>query len=607
MSEKTKYLLIIETAPAVQISKDENGAYIFEGIFGEIGVKNKNGRIYDESEYLPQIECLQPKVKAGTLLGELDHPQTFDVSLSKASHVIEKLEYEKDSKKVIGRIRLLNTSNGKEAQALAEGGVPLHISSRAAGVVESNGHVRIKKLFTYDLVADPGFENAQLKRVNEQYGFANDDSVHVFEVPDDYFGDTYIKENNPENMEDNKFVSIPDFDKWSKYISKELTDLKTTVKESKTESGIEYSEAIAQKLNQLFEYVNYIGGNVDKLISHNNYLTEGLNQIKSYATHVGDGANKSIQFSNYLSETLETVVQHLNHVAGKTNESINFGEYQGAELEKAIKYIEHVAQGANQIKEYVKYLGESSNSLAQYSNYLGEGFNKHVNYTEYLKGNIETVGNYSNYVGEKLNKFAKGATDAFTVDEESNLISTKHKQPKEDYKTEITEKLNAILESAKKQTVEGNLHFLRFLPKEKQDSFYALDAEKQTAIIEAFTGKNYFNSVQVEQIYEAAINPVQKDDGLNFVRNMPEEYRGAWDKMSETGKARIIAESKYHNLNSQYQINNFWQTRELRDIVIELEKINESAKTEKITDNSAIENERAQYIIKSVQRMNNRY
>lgn len=605
MSDKIKHLLIIETAPAVQIKKDDNGTYVFEGIFGEIGVKNKNGRIYDESEYLPQIESLQPKVNAGTLLGELDHPQSFDVSLSKASHVIEKLEYEKDSKKVIGRIRLLNTTHGKEAQALAEGGVPLHISSRAAGVVESNGHVRIKKLFTYDLVADPGFENAQLKRVNEQYGFANDDSVHVFEVPENFFSDTYIKENNPKNMEENKFVSVPDFEKWSKYISKEMTDLKAAIKENKTETGIEYSEAIAQKLNQLFEYVNYIGGNVDKLISHNNYLTESLNQVKAYSTHIGEYTNKSIEFSDYLSETLETVVEHLNHVAEKTNQSINFGEYQGAELEKAIKYIEHVAKGANQIKEYTEYLGKNTNELANYSNYLGEGFNKHVNYTEYLKGNIETVGNYSNYVGEKLDKFAKGATGAFRVEEETKPEDKK--QQGKDYKSEITEKLNAILESAKKQTVEGNLHFLRFLPKEKQDGFYALEADKQTAVVKALEGQNFYNSRQVEQIYESAINPAQKDDGLGFVRNMPNEYREAWDKLSEGRKNQIIAESKYHNLNTEYQITNFWQTRDLRDTVIALEKVNESAKTEKNSENSAINSEIAQYIITKVQRMNNRY
>ncbi|MFW6130133.1 MAG: S80 family phage morphogenetic serine protease, partial [Atribacterota bacterium] len=380
MSEKVKQLLIIETAPAVSIQKDNNGNYVFEGIFGEIGVKNKNGRIYDESEYIPQIDLLQEKIKSGTLLGELDHPEKFDVSLSKASHVIESLSYDKDSKKVMGRIRLLNTTSGKEAQALAEGGVPLHISSRAAGVVESNGHVRIKRLFTYDLVADPGFANAQLNRVNEQYGITNNENIHIFEVDEFCNDDTYNKENSSIIMENDniEFVKINDFEKWSKYISKELTELKTNIHENKnSENNNDISESINTKVNDLLEYVNYLANNVNNLISHN----------------------------DYIAENVDKVILHLNHVAENANNGINYSEYQGAELEKAIKYIEHVAKGTNQIKEYVDYLGSSTNKIAQYTDYLGEGMNKHVNYTDYLKNNIETVGNYSNHIGEKFNKF----------------------------------------------------------------------------------------------------------------------------------------------------------------------------------------------------------
>jgi hypothetical protein len=599
MSKKLKYLLIIEAAPAIQIPRNSDGDYVFEGVFGEIGIKNKNGRTYDASEYCPQILALQDKINDNTLLGELDHPQNFEVSLSKASHVIEKLEYNKETKKVIGRIRLLNTSNGKEAQALAEGGIPLHISSRAAGVVEANGHVRMKKLFTYDLVADPGFENAQLKRVNEQYGFSNDENINVYEVPETFFTDRYIKENNLEHMEDNKFVSTPDFEKWSKYISKELTDLKVSLKEGKTESGIDYSEAIAKKVNQLYEYMNYIGGNVYKLISHNNYLTEGLNNVKNYSSHIGEGANKSIEFNNYLSETLETVVKHLNYVAEKTNQSINFGEYQGAELEKAIKYIEHVATGSNKIKEYAKYLGESSNDLAIYTNYLGEGFNNHVNFTEYLKENIETVGNYSDIVGKKFNSFVQ------KTDPISESLTTINTIPK-NYKEGINEKLEKILESAKKQTVEGNMHFMHFLSKEKQDGFYALDAEKQTVIVKAFEGKQYFNSKQADNIYNESLIIEKKDDGFDFIRNMDSVYRESWDKLSSTRKNQIIAESKYQNLNTQYQINNFWQTRDLRESKIVLEKVNES-KTPVATEESVINTDKAQGIISAVRRMNNIY
>ena len=74
-------LLILERSSATLSSKSNDGAYILEGIFGEIDKKNKNNRIYTEDEYVPQIEALQEKIKSSKLLGELDHPAKFDISL----------------------------------------------------------------------------------------------------------------------------------------------------------------------------------------------------------------------------------------------------------------------------------------------------------------------------------------------------------------------------------------------------------------------------------------------------------------------------------------------------------------------------------------------
>ena len=58
------------------------------------------------------------------------------------------MRYDKDKKQVLGKIEVLDTTAGKEAKALIDAGIPIHISSRAAGVVEGNGHVKIKKMFT---------------------------------------------------------------------------------------------------------------------------------------------------------------------------------------------------------------------------------------------------------------------------------------------------------------------------------------------------------------------------------------------------------------------------------------------------------------------------
>ena len=49
-----KNLLILERSGSSLVQKSEDGAVVLEGVFTEIGVKNKNNRIYEEAEVLPQ-------------------------------------------------------------------------------------------------------------------------------------------------------------------------------------------------------------------------------------------------------------------------------------------------------------------------------------------------------------------------------------------------------------------------------------------------------------------------------------------------------------------------------------------------------------------------
>jgi hypothetical protein len=69
---------------------------------------------------------------------------------------------------------------------LVDTGVPISISSRAAGVVGENKKVQIKRIFTYDLVADPGFENARLNKINESLGYENDENLVIYDVTKEF-------------------------------------------------------------------------------------------------------------------------------------------------------------------------------------------------------------------------------------------------------------------------------------------------------------------------------------------------------------------------------------------------------------------------------------
>src|SRR3989304_431626 len=164
-------VLILERSGSnLEVRKEDND-YILEGIAAIFGEENNNHRIYEEKEYLPHLEYLIEKIKQNRLVGELDHPEKFDVSLKQISHKIEKLEYVKESRQLKIRVRLLDTPTGKIAKTLVDAGVPISISSRAAGTVSENKKVKIKKIFTYDLVADPGFEKAQLERICESANY----------------------------------------------------------------------------------------------------------------------------------------------------------------------------------------------------------------------------------------------------------------------------------------------------------------------------------------------------------------------------------------------------------------------------------------------------
>ena len=533
-----KKLLILERSKSnLTMSKDADGSVVLEGVFTQIGVKNKNNRIYEESEVLPHIKELQEKVKTNKLLGELDHPKDFDISLSNVSHVIEDLQYDESKKQVLGRIRLLNTSKGKEAQALIEDGIPLHISSRAAGTVDESGKVKIKKFFTYDLVADPGFENAELARVNESYGFEDTEGLYIYEM--DNSEDKINKTNKTDlTMENNSgnFVTVEDFDKYTEYVKNTLDGVKESANSNNDEllqKLVAYTEHVAEKVNQVTDYTEYLSENLDKSISHSDYLAENVDKIKNYSSYLGEELDKSIQYSE--------------HVAEQADKGIAYSNYLGESLEKGIEYSEYVAEKVDQ-------------NIA-YSEYLGEGLAKSIKYTEYIAENVNAVE------GTVINENTEP-----TIEESINE-SIKTKENSKSYKDAISEKLDNLISKAEAKNV-SEMHFMNFLSESKKNEFDSLADNKKVLIVESMNSNSIMSTVQAENVWDSCFITERK--AINFIDDMPEKFRSKWDNLSENRQQQIIAESKFHSLNTPYAIGNFWQTRDMRSTQMNLESINES-------------------------------
>ena len=566
-----KKLLILERQKSnLDITTGEDGSVVLEGVFTEFDVKNKNNRIYEEKEVMPHINELQEKVKTNKLLGELDHPKDFDVSLANVSHVVESLDYDKDKKQVIGKIRLLNTSKGKEAQALIKDGIPLHISSRAAGTVDENGKVKIKKFFTYDLVADPGFENAELSRVNESFGLSNDDGILIYEMEE--------TENNNDNkkdltMENKNYVSVEDFQKYTEYVSGVLSNVKESTNSNNDEvmeKLIKYTEHIAEKVNQVTDYAEYLSENLDKNISYSDYLAENVNSIKDYAS--------------YLAEELDGSIQYSEHVAEMADKGIQYSNYVAENLEKSIDYSEYVAEKVDQNIAYSEYLGENVDKSIKYSEYIAEN----INTPKADSINEGTVNEYGKMEGatptmEEVSKcMDEGMTYEQVCEKYPDADKGKLKEMCEscgkthetvDYKNSIEEKLEKLIAAAEVKNV-SEMNFMNFLGESKKNEFNSLSTEKQAMIVESMNSKPIMSTIQAENIWES--NFIEKKKELDVVNDMPEKFKEKWNNLSEERKSQIVSESRFHPVGNQYGINNFWATRDLRSSQMVTESINES-------------------------------
>ena len=419
-----KPVLIVEnsTNSLIKESAAKND-YILGGIFTEFGVKNRNERIYTANKFLPALQEMNERMSGlGAVYGEFDHPDVFDTSLSRASHIITKANYVAESNHVAGEIRLLSTYWGKEAKALVDDGCPVFVSSRAAGITESDGTVSLKKLFTYDIVADPGFASAKMsvKVLNESLGYNNPQSnFRIYEMSDE------SKINDLFNMNKNEFVTKQQLTDYSKYLVNELASTKKEVKSAiskgnlspkKLEQLLEYYDELNTTNTQVVKYLDYLAEKVqimvnenkslkettDKLIKHNDYLAENLEKAVNYSEYLAENLDKNIAYSEYVAENLDKNISYSEYLAENLDKNISYSEYIAENLDKNIAYSEYIAENLDKNIAYSEYIAENLDKNIAYSEYIAEHVDNNIAYSEYLAEHVEGNIAYSEYIAEHL-------------------------------------------------------------------------------------------------------------------------------------------------------------------------------------------------------------
>ncbi len=611
--EKKKTLLIVEQASSdLKQSVNESSDVIYlEGVFTEFKVRNRNGRIYEANDFIPKMNELMPKIEKKTLLGELDHPVNFDISLKSVSHVVESLTYDEANDRVIGKIRLLNTDAGKQAQALVRDGIPLHISSRAAGQINpQTGKVTLEKLFTYDLVADPGFENAELKRVNEAYGYDNFDNVYIYEceMPEE-------TENNQENITKNmdkvneqQSVNVNDFQKYTEYIASVIEGVKNSVDELKKQ--IKVNESFVPQAStddKMTAYVNYLAEQIQNLSNHNDYLAEQLQKNCDHNDYIADQLEKTINFSDYLAENLNNSIEYSKYLSEKLDENYAHNDYLAEQLQKNCDHNDYLAEKlettgnyANYIAEQLQkncdhndYLAEQLEMTGNYADYLAENLEKNFAHNDYLAEQLNNGFKYNDYLAEQLQKVADSSLINESKEVEENvienpvatgIINENHAAAAEirsriksndEYMSSITEKLDAILNAQTVTVKEDN--FLNFLSEGRKNEFNSLDESSKQMITEAMNAAAVKNEAQANIVWKSVY---ESKKGLDLVENMPKVYRERWDNLTDKRKNEILNEAKFYKLKTTNDIEYFWSTRDFRNETMVVEKVeNDNAKT----------------------------
>ena len=419
-----KPILIVENnANPLKESIQGSGSkkdYILGGIFTEFDIKNRNERIYTAQKFLPCLQELNERIQnMGVVYGEFDHPDVFDTSLSRASHIIRKARFVKESNRVEGEIKLLNTYWGKEAKSLVDDGCPVFVSSRAAGVTESDGTVTLKKLFTYDIVADPGFGSARMKSINESFGFSNKTNFRIYEMSDE------SKINDLFKMNKNDYVTKQQLSDYSKYLVNEIATTKKAAQSAiksgninpkKLEQLLEYYEELNKTNSQIVKYLDYLAEKVQvvvnenkslksttkKLISHNDYLAENLEKAINYSEYVAESVDKNISYTKYLAENLDKNISYSEYVAENVDKNISYSNYLAENVDKNITYSNYLAENLDKNIAYSEYIAENLDKNIAYSEYIAENLDKNIAYSEYIAENLDKNIAYSEYIAENL-------------------------------------------------------------------------------------------------------------------------------------------------------------------------------------------------------------
>ena len=506
-----KKCLLYETLNNVQSmsvneSLENNKKVIrLSGVFGVCGVKNNNNRVYNKQNYGMMVEALQHQILESGCPGELEHPNSMNITLENVSHKIESIQMNQDGT-ITGTIRLLDTPKGKIAQSIVEGGLPLYISSRGAGSIDANGNVTLTTIKTYDLVGTPGFSQAKLSLAEGQTleclnESAEDGTGSVWAIisEDDLLDDS-SDDNNSKDKEPDGKVSDKETDE------KKKTEKDSEDKASDDDKSGEKKDDKKEKNNKkvdMTEIFNAIKSLEDKVTNLEAELHIAKESLVNY-----DAIEKWV-VEEFGADFKEQILEDVEDVFDdKISDQLN-------------EWTENIAVGVqNWVCE--EFAPEVQNWICEefapeVQNWICEEFAPEVQNWVCE----EFAPEVQNWVCEEFGGTLEGwITEEFAPEHKSDIIN------------EVNENVNEFFESQKDDKLNTIDKLLE-----------SIDSTDDTHVVEALNTQQN-----------------NKFAGVYVVENMPNEYRPTWQMLDESRQDEIIRSSRMYDFTKPGVLESFWAT-----------------------------------------------
>ena len=595
------------SAKKLNEAQEQGPKYILEGVFAELDKLNRNQRIYPKNEYLKHLAYLRDDIKKGEpLLGELDHPDDrFEVKLKEASHRVIDLWYDEKQNVVMGKIELLNTPNGKLAQSIVDQGIPLHISSRAAGSVNADNTVSIQQIYTYDLVCKPGFAGAVLHRVNEsadapkytndvrnflqssykmesmnaapQYGFVNED-MSVSEIK----ASANLRNEAKELQINNQIeINIEDMTKPlnentnpDQTVGKPLTisgngasalGIPTALEGDDNNKDDDKKEDVSDKAPDANDKPAESSDNKKEDGEDEKCPKCGKNPCKCDDKKEDDGKKEKKSVSEEEDKDDDKGDDSEEDGEGSEGEGEDKSD-SGVEIIEVEAEFEGDDKDDDMIKDVEPDFGDDEDEDKEGEDKEGEGDKssedkpKEEDKAEEAERTVDCNGS-KDKSSEKLydNEKAKKEADKLADEAKDEIEEREDKLMKklDDLRAAIEKKSKSKEESKNESLIMAQYPASMMMNESNFAEFVGLSESQKSKVVDYLRDNNFADKKSINENWKNGVNYVAETPV--WLKYAPEHYKALYEAASDTVKKSIATTASYLLFENQYDINSFWE------------------------------------------------